>query len=213
MHILLLGATGFSGKEVLRQLLQTQHTITVITRMPQQIGINNELLHVLEGNVLNQAFMNKVLAGKDAVINCLGIGGKGNGKQNTLLSDATHILIQSMHKNKVSRLIAMSNIGAGDSEHFHPWVFRKIILPYFMPWLQTIIEDKNRLEPLIQQSGLDWTIVRLPNINDKPAKKHIHTTLDGKGLKLSITNEDTAQFLVQQLTDIKFVHQTPSISN
>jgi hypothetical protein len=118
-----------------------------------------------------------------------------------------------MEKQQIKRLVAMSNVGAGNSVSFQPWIFNKIILPYFMKWLKVIIDDKNRMEPLIMNSQLDWTIVRCPNIVDKTAKGSCNATLDGKGLKLSITLGDMAVFMVQQLTDLCFSKQAPSISN
>jgi hypothetical protein len=82
-----------------------------------------------------------------------------------------------------------------------------------MKWLKVIIDDKNNMEPIIMNSQLDWTIVRCPNIVDKPAKGNCTATLDGKGLKLSITLDDMAAFMVQQITDPSYSLQAPSISN
>lgn len=62
-------------------------------------------------------------------------------------------------------------------------------------------------------SSLDWTIVRFPNILEKPAKGSITTTFDGKGLKLSITNQDVATFMVNQLEGDEFLRKAPSVSN
>lgn len=107
----------------------------------------------------------------------------------------------------------MSNVGAGNSVAFQPWFFNKIILPYLMKWLKVIIDDKNRMESLIMNSQLNWTIVRCPNIVDKPAKGNCKATLDGKGLKLSITLGDMATFMVKQIIDNTFLKQAPSISN
>lgn len=118
-----------------------------------------------------------------------------------------------MEKSNVKRLVVMSNVGAGNSVAFQPWFFNKIILPYFMKWLKVIIDDKNRMEPVIMNSQLDWTIVRCPNIVDKPAKENSKATIDGKGLKLSITLGDMAAFIVEQITDKTFSKQAPSISN
>jgi hypothetical protein len=154
-----------------------------------------------------------VLHHQEAVIQCLGVGGKGDGKPTTFISDATKIIVEEMEKQQIKRLIAMSNVGAGNSLAFQPWFFAKIILPYFMKWLKVIIDDKNRMEPIIMNSELDWTIVRCPNIVDKTPKGNVHATLDGKGLKLSITLGDMAEFIVHQLTDSTYSKQAPSISN
>jgi hypothetical protein len=143
----------------------------------------------------------------------LGVGGKGDGKPTTFISDATKVIVDEMQNQKIKRLIAMSNVGAGNSIAFQPWFFTKIILPYFMKWLKVIIEDKNRMEPIIMNSNLDWTIVRCPNIVDKPPKGTCSATLDGKGLKLSITLPDLSKFMVDQLTETTFNKQAPCVSN
>jgi hypothetical protein len=121
--------------------------------------------------------------------------------------------VEEMEKQQIKRLIAMSNVGAGNSLAFQPWFFTKIILPYFMKWLKVIIDDKNRMEPIIMNSALDWTIVRCPNIVDKTPKGNVHATLDGKGLILAVTLGDMAEFIIDQLTDSAYSRQAPSISN
>ena len=82
-----------------------------------------------------------------------------------------------------------------------------------MKWLNVLIDDKNRMEPIIMNSELDWTIVRCPNIVDKTPKGNVHATLDGKGLKLAVTLSDMAEFMVQQIKDVSYSRQAPSISN
>jgi putative NADH-flavin reductase len=213
MKIVIFGATGYSGKEVLKQALSQNHQVTVLTRSAKSVSISHKNLTVVGGNVLDSKTVNAILQNQEAVIQCLGIGGKGDGKPTTFISDATKIIVAEMEKTQVKRLIAMSNVGAGNSRAFQPWIFNKVILPYFMNWLKVIIDDKNIMEPIIMNSSLDWTIVRCPNITDKPAKNKITASLDGKNLKLSITNADTAHFIVKQLTDKTFSKQAPSISN
>jgi putative NADH-flavin reductase len=213
MKLIIFGASGYTGKEILKQALYQNHQVTALTRSKSSIQINDANLRIVEGNVLNEATVNRVLQNQDAVIQCLGIGGKGDGKPTTFISDATRIIVNEMEKSNIQRLIAMSNVGAGNSVAFQPWVFNKIILPYFMKWLKVIIDDKNKMEPLIMNSNLNWTIVRCPNITNRPAKHKITTSLDGKNLKMSITNADTSSFILQQLTDTTFLNQAPSISN
>lgn len=82
-----------------------------------------------------------------------------------------------------------------------------------MKWLKVIIEDKNRMEAIIMNSELNWTIVRCPNIVDKSAKGTVTATLDGKDLKLSVTLTDMAAFIVNQIRSSSFSRQAPSISN
>jgi len=213
MKVVIFGATGFSGKAILKETLLKQHEVTILVRNKSAITLDAENLTVVEGNVLDKNTVAEVLKNCDAVIQCLGVGGKGDGKPTTFISDATKIIVEEMEKQQIKRLIAMSNVGAGNSVSFQPWFFTKIILPYFMKWLNVLIDDKNRMEPIIMNSELDWTIVRCPNIVDKTPKGNVHATLDGKGLKLAVTLGDMAKFMVQQITDASYSRQAPSISN
>lgn len=213
MKVVIFGATGFSGKAILDEALKQGHEVTILVRDKTRININHENLTVIEGDVMNAKTIALLLSNKDAVIQCLGIGGKGDGKPNSFVSDATKLIIEEMEKQGCHRLIALSNVGAGNSIAFLPWFFTKIILPYFMKWLNVIIDDKNKMEPIIMNSKLDWTIVRCPNIIDKTTQGNCNATLDGKGLKLSVTLGDMATFVVNQLADTTFSRQAPSISN
>jgi putative NADH-flavin reductase len=213
MKLVIFGATGFSGQVILKLALSKGFQVTVLVRNKSAITIQNENLTVIQGNVLDSNDVKKALEHQDAVIQCLGVGGKGDGKPTTFISDATKIIVEEMEKQQIKRLIAMSNVGAGNSLAFQPWFFTKIILPYFMKWLKVIIDDKNRMEPIIMNSELDWTIVRCPNIVDKTPKDNIHATLDGKGLKLAVTLDDMAEFIINQITDNAYSRQAPSISN
>ncbi|MFN5575684.1 MAG: NAD(P)-dependent oxidoreductase [Bacteroidota bacterium] len=213
MKVTIFGATGFSGQAILADSIKQGQEVTILVRDASKIPIKHQNLTLVEGNVLNPQTVASVLHHQEAVIQCLGVSGKGDGKPTTFISDATKIIVDEMQNQKIKRLIAMSNVGAGNSIAFQPWFFTRIILPYFMKWLKVIIEDKNRMEPIIMNSNLDWTIVRCPNIVDKPAKGRCNATLDGKGLKLSITLSDLSKFMVDQLKQTVFIKQAPSVSN
>jgi putative NADH-flavin reductase len=213
MKVVIFGATGFAGKSILKEALAQNHQVTILVRNRTALSMNDKNLTIIEGNVMDRKKVAEVLENQDAVIQCLGAAGKGSVKPSTFISDATKTIVDEMEKSGAKRLIVMSNEGTGNSFGYQPWYFTKIILPYFMKWLKLVIDDKNRMEPLIMNSQLNWTIVRCPNIVNKPAKGRYHAALDGKGLKLSITLGDMSTFIVQQLRDESFSRQAPSISN
>lgn len=213
MKVIIFGATGFSGQAILAETIKQGHEVTVFVRDSSKVKINHNNLRIVEGNVLDSQKVAFVIQNQEAVIQCLGVGGKGDGNPTTFISEATKVIVDEMQKQQIKRLIAMSNVGAGNSVAFQPWFFTKIILPYFMKWLKVIIDDKNRMEPIIMNSNLNWTIVRCPNIVDKPAKGKYNATLDGKGLKLSITLDDLSKFIVGQLKETIFNKQAPCVSN
>lgn len=213
MKIIIFGSTGFSGQAILEEAIKQGHEVTILVRDTSKIQNRYNNINIVEGNVLDPKAVASVLHHQEAVIQCLGVGGKGDGRPTTFISDATNVIVNEMQKKNIKRLIAMSNVGAGNSVAFQPWFFNKIILPFFMNWLKVIIDDKNRMEPIIMNSNLDWTIVRCPNIVDKSAKGKYNATLDGKGLKLTITLPDLSKFMVDQLKEMNFIKQAPCISN
>lgn len=213
MKVALFGATGFSGQAVLNELLAQGHEVTILVRNPAKVTIQHKHLQIVQGDVLNPQTLAKVLKGQAAAINCLGIGGKGNGKPNDFISRATAQIVAAMDALEVPRFICMSNVGAGDSIAAQPWFFRTLILPYFMKWLYVIIQDKNKMEPIVMQSNLDWILVRCPNIVDKAPKGKVQAILNHKGVKLSITNQDLAVFMVQQLHQDQYLKQAPCVCN
>lgn len=123
MKIILFGATGYSGRAILAEALQQGYEVTVLVRNASKIQSQHPNLTIVEGDVLDESVVASVLKHQEVVIQCLGIGGKGDGKPSTFISDATKIMIDEMKKQQVHRLIAMSNVGAGNSVAFQPWFF------------------------------------------------------------------------------------------
>ena len=209
MKIAVFGATGLTGGLVVSQALAHGHDIVVLVRDPAKFKLKNQRLQLLQGDPRSPKDVEKCVQGVDAVIHCLGIGGKGDGTHNTLISDSIKAIISVAERLGNPRLVCMSNVGAGGSG---TWFANKIIIPLFLRWLLPIIEDKNRMEAALRQSALDWVSVRLPNIVDGPIKP-LRVSLDGRRIGLTITAASVAQFLLAQTTSVEFVCSTPSISN
>jgi hypothetical protein len=145
------------------------------------------------------------------VLDCLGNGAKAEGKQNTFTSDAIKIIVQEMEKTKVRRLICMSNVGTVASKS--PWYFTKIIVPIFLRKLIPIIKDKERLDKIVRNSNLDYTIVYFQKIKKSNDSKKIKMSTDGKGIGFSISVVDCAKFIISQINDTRLIKKSLSASN
>ena len=209
MKIALFGATGLSGVAVLGEALKRGHDVKVLARDPAAITTKHERLSVVRGNALVSEDVESVLQGREAVVHCLGVGGKGDGKPSTLVSDSISLLLPVMAKHGIKRLVAMSNVGAGNSG---PWLVNRVVFPLFFRWLRPIIDDKNRMEAILRASSCDWTAARFPEIVDGEARS-IKTSLDGKKLSFKITTASVAVFMLDQLADPTFIGATPAASN
>jgi uncharacterized protein YbjT (DUF2867 family) len=194
---------------VVQEALKRGDEVTVLVREPHRVPIAHPRLTVLAGSPTSPADVERCVKGADAVIHCLGIGGKGTGAKTTLVSDSVKTVLESMKKHNVSRIVSMSVVGAGRSG---TWIANKIIIPLFLRWLIPIIEDKNRVETALRQSGVEWISVRLPSIVEGPAKP-LRISADGRGIGLSITAISAARFLLEQATSAAYLRATPSVSN
>jgi uncharacterized protein YbjT (DUF2867 family) len=207
MKILVFGASGLTGGRVVEVALKNGHQVAVLTRDSSKFSNSN--LEIIEGSATSSADIEKALRSVDAVIHCLGVGAHGKGTATSLVSDSVKVVLTEMQKTGAKRLVCMSNVGAGGSG---PWFYRRVVLPTFLRWLQPIIEDKNTMEAALRNSSVEWISVRLPYIVSGPAKP-VRTSKDGRDIGFSITADSAAQFLLNQLTESKWLRQTPSISN
>ena len=209
MKLALFGATGLTGPSVLREALARGHHVQVLARTPEAITTSHERLTVLRGDALNVAEVEACVAGCDAVLHCLGVGGRGDGKPTTLVSQSVAVLLPIMKARGVKRLVVMSNLGAGGSG---PWWMRKIAVPLAVRWLAPIVEDKDRMEALLQTSDVEWIAPRFPAIVEGPARP-LRTSADSRGVRFRITTGSCATFMLDQLADSPYLRAAPSVSN
>lgn len=208
-RIAVFGATGLTGGLVVKHALDQDHEVIALVRDPGRMTSKHPNLLVIKGSPTSLADVERCVQGADAVIHCLGIGGKGDGQPSTLISDSVKVVLSAMQCHGVPRIVCMSNVGAGGSG---TWFANRIVIPLFLRWLVPIIEDKNRMESALRASPVEWVSVRLPNIVSG-ADKPIRVSADGRGIGLSITAESAARFMVEQAGLPQHLRSTPSISN
>ena len=209
MKIAVFGATGLTGGLVVAQALAQGHEVVALVRDPQRLALRDRRLIVLGGSPTAIGDVDRCVRGADAVVHCLGIGGKGDGARTTLISESVAVVLAAMQRHGVPRLVCMSNVGAGGSG---TWFANRIIIPLFLRWLLPIIADKDRMESALRASAVDWISVRLPAIVAGPAKP-LRVSATGRGIGLTITAASTAGFLLAQVNAAEFIRSTPSISN
>ncbi len=100
---------------------------------------------------------------------------------------------------------------AGETRGHGGFVYDKVIYPLFT---KNRYQDKERQEKLIQNSGLDWIIVRPAPFREggKPAPLTVVTNVQGVTLR-RISREEVALFVVAQLADDRYLRQTPFIGH
>ncbi|MEO5891152.1 MAG: SDR family oxidoreductase [Ferruginibacter sp.] len=211
MKLLIFGATGGTGRLVIRQALDKSFNVTAFVRDPGKVNLSHPLLKIVKGDVLQQHSIDTAMEGHDAVICCLGAPAT---KAGLLRSEGTKNIISSMQKFGISRLICQTSLGYDDSEkvlNYTPFVFRKIIAPFL---LKKTFEDHSRQESKIKESDLNWTIVRPGTMTNSPVTgkyKHGYNYNDSTW-KVKISRADVAQFMLAQLNNTGYNKMAVGIS-
>jgi putative NADH-flavin reductase len=207
MKILIIGATGPTGQQLVQQAIAEGHEVTALARNPAKVE-GRDRLTVVPGDVLNPDSLTAAVQNQEAVICSLGT--KLSRKPTTMLSEGTKNIVNAMEKQGVRRFVCITGIGAGDSQGHGGFVYDKLILPLL---LKNIYKDKTRQEGVIRQSQLDWIVVRPAQLTDTPmtGQYQVWTDLTGKTAG-KISRADVADFVLQQLTSDRYLHQTPLIS-
>ncbi|NEX22413.1 SDR family oxidoreductase [Thiorhodococcus mannitoliphagus] len=203
MHIALFGATGGTGRQVLAQALEQGHTITALARDPNKLQPHDGLTQI-GGDVLDPAAVAKSVEGADAVICVLG----SHGRQEPIEARGTERILAAMQAAGVRRLVVVSSLGVGDSRAQIAWPFRLVM----DLMLKTVLEAKAEQEQLVMASGLDWVIVRPGGLTDGPRTSAYRFGVDPTLKSGRIARADVADFVLRQLTDDSFLHQTPAVT-
>ncbi len=206
MKILILGATGGTGRLIIRDALEKGHSVVALVRSKARAS---ELrgADIIEGDVCDEGILVRALNGCDAVISSLGTG--ITFQEVSLLTDATRALVTAMTHTGVRRLVCVSALGVGDSRGHGGFVFDRLFQPLL---LSHAYKDKNRQEATIRDSSLDWVIVRPARLTNEPARGGVKAFTDLEGVNGGkIGRADVAQFVVEQLTTDTWLRRTPVI--
>ncbi|MBC8769857.1 SDR family oxidoreductase [Arenibacter sp. BSSL-BM3] len=210
MKLLVIGGTGGTGRELIKQGLDKGHIITAVVRKPIKIKYSHPNLIILKGNVLIPESLEQAVQGQDAVLSAL--GHKKFFIKTTILSRGTKNIISAMTKNQVKRFICITSLGINDSKfklglYYTLFTIPLILLFYFI--------DKSKQEKLIMKSTLDWTIIRPGQLtNGKKRTNYKHgLTVGSYILTKMISRASVADFMLNQLDNQTYIRKTPGIIN
>jgi putative NADH-flavin reductase len=204
MKVIVFGATGKTGQHVLHAALNQGHEVTAFGRSVDRIDIDDPALETHKGDVFDADSVTGAVAGHDAVIVCLGSTGL---RDKTTLATGTAVVIDAMVAHDAQRLVVMSAAGVGDSWQQIPRSSRLL----FRTMLRNVFNDHQAQEAIVEQSPLDWTIVRAAVLKDNPATGLYTATNTGPNAR--ITRADAAAALVDQLDNTTYSRAAISVTN
>ena len=211
-RVALFGASGNIGHHVLDQLLAAGHDVTAYVRNPAKLDRANPTLTIVTGELHDAAAIAKAVEGADAVISALGPTLKRSAT-GTPVTEGTRHIVAAMQAAGVRRYIGLATPAMADQRD-RPTLKGKVLR--LMPRLAmpNALAEIDGMAAAVTDSGLDWTIARITNPTDKPAKGTTRAGFLGRdGVGMAMTRADIATFLVNQLTDDTYRRAAPAISN
>lgn len=207
MNILLLGASGATGRQVISQGLEDGHHITAFVRNPKRLPIKHTHLTIFSGNILSEKDVQKAMKGQDVVISTLGNKtSHALWEADTTISDGVKNILAVMKKEKVKRLLFVASFGV-DKKIFLPekW-FIKIVL-------KNIFADIPMEEKRIKESGLEWTLVHPARLTSTHKRGKYKAKEDLPiGIFSHISRADVADFLLKNILNTSIIEKIITLS-
>lgn len=206
MNILILGATGRIGSQIVTYALRNRHNVTVLVRTPGKIQINKENLTIIQGNVLNKGDIVRAMHGIDIVISALNTDGT------TTLSESMPLIIETMENEGIKRIITIGTAG----------ILQSRTTPNSLRYQSSeskrkstrAAKEHHKVYDILKQSTLEWTIVcptYLPD-GERIGKYRIERCfLPEDGVEISVP--DTAEFTFRQIKTSDYIKSRVGIAN
>lgn len=205
--IVIFGATGGTGQELVKQALDKGYKVTAFVRNPDKLKLSNQDLTILKGDVLNFNDVCNAVEGQDIVVCSLGMPASD---KSTLRTDGTANIVAAMKEKGVDRLICQTSLGFGDSKEVLPWHMKYLIVPFI---LKNAFKDHESQETVIENSNLEWTIVRPGNMtNGQKTGNYKHGFAPNEKIKLKVSRADVAHFMLNQINKVQYLSQKVGIS-
>jgi putative NADH-flavin reductase len=209
MKIVVFGASGGTGRELVNQGREQGHDVTVFVRNPASFT-GGDRLRVVVGDALDDKAVAAAMAGQDAVLSALG----GALSDDTLLPESIGHILAAMKSQGVRRLIVLgaSGVWPGAAKRLSSaaQLFLRIIQATV---LKKPFRAQRAMQMRIQASDTDWTVVQPPRLLNKPGTGKFR--VDGEALPqngTTIARADVATFMLAQLTSSEWSRKSPFIA-
>lgn len=153
MKIALIGASGFVGTALLRELTDREHTVTAISRHPEKLHIKGPLVHPVAADILNVQLVADLMKGHDVVVSAYNPGW-GDPKIYEHFMAGARAIEEATRRSGVKRLIV---IGGAGSLEVAPGV-QLIDTPKFpAEYKAAASAARDYLGEIRQDAELEWT--------------------------------------------------------
>jgi putative NADH-flavin reductase len=208
VRLVIFGASGRTGRELVRQALERGHEVKAFARTPARLGLEHERREIVEGDVQDATAVEQAVAGADAVLSALG---PTANKPDPQVTRGTGNVVSAMERHGVSRLIITGGAGVGDPQD-RPNLANRLVKSALLLLARHVYEDMRGAVEAVRASNLEWTVVRLPRLTDDPSAGRVRAGYLGADVGIRIGRSDVASFMLDQLETDRWLRAAPVIS-
>jgi putative NADH-flavin reductase len=162
LKLVVLGATGGTGLELVKQAVDRGHFVTALVRSPERLKEFENRINIRQGDLLNCASLQQVIQGHDVVLSGFGPRVPVSKEDSSLLQRFAQALTAAMPRAGVRRVIVESVAFLFKNSIFPPaYLLGRLLFP-------RTVADASAMERIFANTDLDWTMVRPPELIDKP---------------------------------------------
>jgi uncharacterized protein YbjT (DUF2867 family) len=214
--VLVVGATGGTGRATIEALVKRGHRVTAFSRHAEALENGSDRVTRVNGDATHADDVERAVAGHDAVIITLGITENPLrvrlfGTARTPLdvrSAGTRNVIAAMRKHGVHRLVVQSSYGVGETRGRLRWLERL----FFSLLLKPQIADTEVQELEVRESGVDWVLAQPVHLTDEESDQMPFVSADGQVCEWKISRREVAQFLALAAQGPDYLGQSVALS-
>jgi putative NADH-flavin reductase len=211
MRIVIFGANGPTGRLLVSQALGAGHQVIAVTRRPDEFPQQHSNLTVAGADVLDASAVDGVVSGADAILSTL--GAPYGRKPVTVYSVGARNILAAMERHHLRRLVVVSS-SATDLQPYADagFFFNRVVQPFVVNILgKTVYEDMRRMEELIRNSEVDWTIVRPSGLFDTNCVSDYELAEDHIAGRFT-ARSDLAAAMLAQVEDERYIRKILAVA-
>ena len=207
--IALFGASGQTGQQFLTKALAKGYVIRALVRNPATISQQSMNLTLLKGDVLNAADVAETIKSCDVVVSLFG---HVKDSPEWLQTDGTKNIVEAMKLYGIKKILSLSGGGLPFPAKDQPKFADKLIRTIMKLVVPKVLNDAVAHHEVLENSNLDWVIVRAPRLNNDAPKGTYRVGWVGVNASTKISRADLADFIITQVEENNFIHQMPFVS-
>jgi putative NADH-flavin reductase len=209
VRLTVFGSTGPTGRALVQQALGQGHEITAVARDPAAIDVTGDRLRAVRADVLDGASLNGVLNGVDATLSAIGTHGR---RPTTVYSAGVANIRDAMHHAGVRRFVGISALPVTPRTELGK-TERRVVVPMLSLFFGEMYADMTRMEQVLRESDLDFTIMRPPQLTNGRATGQYRTAInDHLPRARKISRADLAAEMLKVLPDTRTLRATVSLA-